>query len=264
MLELENIKKVFFPGTINERIALQNLNLTVSEGEFVTVIGENGAGKSTMLNVISGVHPADGGRILLDGEDISRQKEYKRSRHIGRVFQDPLKGTAFDMTIEENLSIALGKGAARGLTPGIPRAAREMFRERLSLLGIGLEQRMKHKVGLLSGGQRQALTLLMATIVRPKLLLLDEHTAALDPGAADTVNELTTKIVTENNIATLMVTHNMSSALAYGTRTIMMSEGTIVLDVSGAERGAMTVADLIAKFAEKKGRALDDDKLLLS
>lgn len=264
MLQLEAIYKIFFPGTINERVALKDLSLTVSEGEFVTVIGENGAGKSTMLNVISGVFAADEGKILLDGKDISRQKEYKRSQHIGRVFQDPLKGTAFDMTIEENLSLAYGKGRPRGLTPGLTRAARDMFRERLSLLGIGLENRMKHKVGLLSGGQRQALTLLMATIVRPKLLLLDEHTAALDPGAAETVNALTETIVSENNIATLMVTHNMSSALAHGTRTIMMSEGAIVLDVSGAERAAMTVSELVAKFAEKKGRALDDDKLLLS
>lgn len=263
MLDIQDITKIFSPGTVNEKTALNGLSLKIEEGEFVTVIGENGSGKSTLLNVISGTFTPEAGKILLDGTDITRQKEYRRSRHIGRVFQDPLKGTAFDMTIAENLAIAFGKNKPRGLTPGISRRDEIFFRDRLSLLGLGLEDRLRHKVGLLSGGQRQALTLLMAAIVKPKLLLLDEHTAALDPGAAETVSRLTEKIVGEQNVATLMVTHNMSHALKSGSRTIMMSEGQIVLDVSGDERAELTVEDLIQRFAAKKGHVLDDDRLLL-
>jgi len=263
MLVLDNVSKVFSPGTVNEHYALSGLSLTLTDGEFVTVIGENGAGKSTLLNVVSGVFPCDGGKIMLDGTDITTQKEFRRSRQIGRVFQDPLKGTAFDMTIAENLSLAFGKNKTRGLTPGLSKKDDNFFRNKLELLGLGLENRMNHKVGLLSGGQRQALTLLMATIVNPKLLLLDEHTAALDPAAAETITRLTEQIVAEQGIATLMVTHNMKQALKSGTRTIMMSAGQIVLDVSGEERASLTVEDLVARFAAKKGKTLDDDRLLL-
>jgi len=263
MLKVENLNKIFASGTINERTALSRLSLTVNEGEFITVIGENGAGKSTLLNVISGTYTADNGKIYLDGSDITNWKEYKRSQFIGRVFQDPMKGTAFDMTIEENLALAYGKNKPRNLTMGISRKDEQFFKDRLEELGLGLENRLKHKVGLLSGGQRQALTLLMATIVKPKLLLLDEHTAALDPGAAENVTRLTEQIVSEQNIATLMVTHNMKQALKSGTRTIMMSEGQIVFDFSGNERVNLTVEDLIKLFAERKGKELTDDKLLL-
>jgi ABC-type uncharacterized transport system, ATPase component len=229
----------------------------MDRGEFITIIGNNGAGKSTLMNCISGVFPVDSGTILLDGEDLTRQPEYKRARHIGRVFQDPLKGTAFDMTIEENLSIAICKNRFHGLQPGISRKDREYFRERLALLEMGLENRMNQKAKLLSGGQRQALTLFMSIISEPKLLLLDEHTAALDPAAARKVLELTNLFTQENNLTTLMITHNMKAALENGTRTILMRDGQILMDVRGEERKNMTVETLIAKFE------IDNDRMLL-
>src|SRR5690554_808423 len=230
MLKLAGVSKTFGIGSINEKRALDRVDLSLKPGEFVTVIGGNGAGKSTLFNCISGMYEIEEGQIILDGMDITDQPEYKRSRYIGRVFQDPLKGTAFDMTIEQNLAIALGKGQRADFRPGLAKKDLSYLRERLAVLDLGLENRMKHKVGLLSGGQRQALTLLMATLVKPKLLLLDEHTAALDPASAKTVTELTKKIVSENNITTLMITHNISSALDMGTRTIMMKSGSIVMD----------------------------------
>jgi putative ABC transport system ATP-binding protein len=229
----------------------------MDRGEFITIIGNNGAGKSTLMNCISGVFPVDSGTILLDGEDLTRQREYKRARHIGRVFQEPLKGTAFDMTIEENLSIAICKNRFHGLQPGISRKDREYFRERLALLEMGLENRMNQKAKLLSGGQRQALTLFMSIISEPKLLLLDEHTAALDPAAARKVLELTNLFTEEKNLTTLMITHNMKAALENGTRTILMRDGQILMDVRGEERKSMTVETLIAKFE------IDNDRMLL-
>lgn len=263
MLELQNISKTFAKGSINEKKAISQLNLSLQEGDFLTVIGGNGAGKSTLLNLIAGVYETDEGHILLDNVDMTFYPEYKRSCYIGRVFQDPLKGTAFDMTIEENLAIAYAKGKPRGLRPGINKKDLAFFQERLARLELGLENRMKQKVGLLSGGQRQALTLLMATIVKPKLLLLDEHTAALDPAIAQRVIELTRELVEENNLCTIMVTHNMTSALEYGNRTIMMDEGRIILDLAGEARGAMTVEGLIEQFSQQSGNALDNDRLLL-
>lgn len=263
MLEIKNATKVFSPGTINERVALKAVSLSMREGEFVTVIGGNGAGKSTLLNCISGVYSLDTGSIALDGRDITRSPEYKRSNLIGRVFQDPLKGTAYDMTIEENLAIAYYKGKPRNLMAGITRKDLNLYREKLSHFELGLEDRMKSKVGLLSGGQRQALTLLMATLVKPKLLLLDEHTAALDPGTAKKVLELTKSIVTEEKITTLMVTHNMKAALELGSRIFMMNEGCIVLDASGEEKQRLTVDGLIERFGEKSGESLNNDRMLL-
>lgn len=263
MLRIEQVSKIFGKGSINEKLALDNVSLTLDEGEFITVIGGNGAGKSTLLNCISGVYDTDKGRILLDSEDITFSPEYKRSRYIGRVFQDPMKGTAYDMTIAENLAIAYAKGKPKDLSAGIKKSDYNMFRERLSLLGLGLEDRMTQKVRLLSGGQRQALTLLMATIVKPKLLLLDEHTAALDPSAAAKVLELTRRIVAEEKLCTIMITHNMRDALDYGTRTVMMHEGRIILDISGKEREEMTVERLIEQFGSKSGTKLDNDRMLL-
>ena len=257
MLKINQITKTFGKGTINEKIAIDNLSLDMDRGEFITIIGNNGAGKSTLMNCISGVFPVDSGTILLDGEDLTRQREYKRARHIGRVFQDPLKGTAFDMTIEENLSIAICKNRFHGLQPGISRKDREYFRERLALLEMGLENRMNQKAKLLSGGQRQALTLFMSIISEPKLLLLDEHTAALDPAAARKVLELTNLFTQEKNLTTLMITHNMKAALENGTRTILMRDGQILMDVRGEERKNMTVETLIAKFE------IDNDRMLL-
>ena len=257
MLKINQITKTFGKGTINEKIAIDNLSLDMDRGEFITIIGNNGAGKSTLMNCISGVFPVDSGTILLDGEDLTRQREYKRARHIGRVFQDPLKGTAFDMTIEENLSIAICKNRFHGLQPGISRKDREYFRERLALLEMGLENRMNQKAKLLSGGQRQALTLFMSIISEPKLLLLDEHTAALDPAAARKVLELTNLFTEEKNLTTLMITHNMKAALENGTRTILMRDGQILMDVRGEERKSMTVETLIAKFE------IDNDRMLL-
>lgn len=263
MLKIENVSKIFSKGSVNEKVALNNIGLTLEEGEFVTVIGGNGAGKSTLLNCISGVFSIDGGKMILDHVDISKVPEYKRSCYIGRVFQDPLMGTAFDMTIEENLAIAYAKGKPRGLRPGITKSDAILFRERLALLELGLEDRMKEKVGRLSGGQRQALTLLMATIVNPKLLLLDEHTAALDPSIARKVLQLTNEIVEEGNLCTLMITHNMKAALEHGTRTIMMHDGKIIMDIQGREREGVTVEWLIEQFNRKSGAELDNDRMLL-
>lgn len=264
MLKINSIKKVFGAGSINEKIALNNLSLSLEEGEFVTVIGDNGAGKSTLLNCIAGEYIIDEGQILLDDIDITYMPEYKRSQYIGRVFQDPLKGTAYDMTIAENLAIAYAKGKPKGLRAGIHKKDINLFKEKLSLLHLGLEDRLKQKVGLLSGGQRQALTLLMATIIKPKLLLLDEHIAALDPKIAEKVLNITGEIVEDQNISTLMITHNMKAALEYGTRTIMMHEGQIILDIKGEEREDMTVESLIDQFGKKARHELEDDRILLS
>ncbi|AHF08150.1 ABC transporter ATP-binding protein [Desulfitobacterium metallireducens] len=263
MLEIKSISKTFAQGSINEKRALQKVNLSLKEGEFVTVIGGNGAGKSTLFNGIAGVFSIDEGKILLDADDVTFDSEYKRSRLIGRVFQDPLKGTAFDMTIEENLAIALAKGEPLSLRPGLRKKDSHRLQERLELLDMGLENRLKSKVGLLSGGQRQALTLLMATIVKPKLLLLDEHTAALDPATAKKVMSLTQKFVTEENLCTLMITHNMKASLEFGTRTIMMHEGRIILDLQGEERNNMTIDKLIEQFEQRSGSEMDNDRMLL-
>ena len=264
MLEIRSIKKVFEAGSINEKIAINNLSLTLEEGEFVTIIGDNGAGKSTLLNCIAGEYIVDEGRILLDGIDITYMPEYKSSQYIGRVFQDPLKGTAYDMTIAENLAIAYAKDKPKNLQPGIRKSDIKMFREKLSLLQLGLEDRLNQKVSLLSGGQRQALTLLMATIVKPKLLLLDEHIAALDPKIAKKVLQLTGEIVEKEKITTMMITHNLKVALEYGSRTIMMHEGQIILDIKGEEREEMTVESLINLFGKKAKHDLENDRILLS
>ena len=257
LLEIKEITKVFGEGTVNEKVALNSVSLTLREGDFVTVIGNNGAGKSTLLNCIAGVHNVDKGSIVLDGKDITRLSEHKRARWMGRVFQDPLKGTAFDMTIEENLAIAYYKNKSRGLSPGITSKDRELFREKLSMLEMGLEDKMTQKVKLLSGGQRQALTLFMAAITEPKLLLLDEHTAALDPAAASKVLALTDRFAEDPKLCTLMITHNMKDALKHGNRTILMKDGQIMMDISGEERRQMTVEKLIEKFS------IDNDRMLL-
>lgn len=257
LLEVNKIRKSFGAGSVNEKLALNDVSLKLKEGDFVTVIGNNGAGKSTLLNCIAGVFPIDEGSILLDGEDITRQPEHKRARHIGRVFQDPLKGTAFDMTIEQNLAIAYYKNQSRGLKIGISRKDRELFREKLAMLDMGLENRMTEKVKLLSGGQRQSLTLFMAVIAKPKLLLLDEHTAALDPAAAEKVLELTRIFAAQEGLCTLMITHNMKDALRYGNRTILMKSGRIAMQLEGEERESMTVEKLIEKFS------IDSDRMLL-
>ena len=264
MLELKNIYKTFNPGTVNEKVALNGLELTLEEGDFVTVIGGNGAGKSTMLNAVAGVWPIDMGRILIDGQDITRLSEHKRAKYIGRVFLDPMMGTAATMGIEENLALAARRGASRTLRPGITRKEREQYRQALAGLGLGLEDRMTSKVGLLSGGQRQALTLLMATLQKPKLLLLDEHTAALDPKTAAKVLDLSEKIVTEHHLTTLMITHNMKDAIKYGNRLIMMYEGRIIYDVRGKEKQNLDVADLLAKFEQVSGDEAANDRMLLS
>lgn len=261
MLELRRISKTFHPGTQDERIALNDVNLKVETGDFVTVIGANGAGKSTLFNAISGTFQVDRGNILLDGRDITWVPSHRRSRVIGQLFQDPMKGSAPHMSIEENLALASGRG---GWFSHISRRDREDFRERLRLLGMGLEDRMEQPVGLLSGGQRQALTLLMATFSKPQLLLLDEHTAALDPGTAEKVLELTDKIVREDHLTCLMVTHNMQSALELGNRTLMMNHGRIILDTRGEERAGLTVADLLERFRRLNGAELDNDRMLLS
>ena len=257
MLKIQNLVKTFGKGTINELKALDGIDFHGREGDFITIIGSNGAGKSTLMNSIAGVFPSDSGSIVLDGIELSKLPEHKRAVHIGRVFQDHLKGTAFDMTIEENLSIAYNKTRKRGLQAGINKADRELFREKLSMLGMGLEDRMKEKARLLSGGQRQALTLLMAVISKPKLLLLDEHTAALDPSAAKKVLELTDKFAAEGRMCTMMITHNMKAALEHGNRTILMQAGRIVMDISGKERDEMTVEKLVEKFE------IDNDRMLL-
>lgn len=265
MLQVSNVSKTFNPGTVNEKLALNNVSLSLEKGDFVTVLGSNGAGKSTLFNAIAGSFLTDAGKIILDGEDITDLADYKRSKFIGRMFQDPLRGTAPSMTIEENLALAYLRANER-TSPfsRVSKADRDEFRARLSQLGLGLEDRMKQPVGLLSGGQRQALTLLMATLVTPKLLLLDEHTAALDPATAEKVLELTKSIVSENGITCLMITHNLASALSVGNRTIMMDNGKIVLSVGGEERRGMSVGDLLARFRTSTGEALDNDRILLS
>ena len=263
MLELKNISKTFNAGTVNQKVALNGLNLTMNEGDFVTVIG-NGAGKSTMLNAIAGVFQVDTGKILIDGVDVTALPEYKRAKYIGRVFQDPMMGTAATMQIEENLALAARRGKPRTLRPGITKADREFYKEQLRILDLGLEDRMTTKVGLLSGGQRQALTLLMATLQQPKLLLLDEHTAALDPKTAAKVLEATQRIVEKNHLTTMMITHNMRDAISYGNRLIMMYEGHVVVDVSGEEKKNLTVEQLLNLFSRASGSDEADDKLLLS
>ena len=264
MLKLENISKTFNPGTINEKKALVDLSLHLAPGDFVTVIGGNGAGKSTMLNAIAGVWPVDKGRIWLDGNDITALPEHKRAGLIGRVFQDPMMGTAPNMQLEENLALALRRGQKRGLRWGVTNDERGSYREVLKTLGLGLEDRMTAKVGLLSGGQRQAVTLLMASLRKPKLLLLDEHTAALDPATAAKVLELSDKIVSENKLTTLMITHNMTDAIRHGNRLVMMNEGHIILDVSGEAKKRLTKQQLVDMFAQLAGTQLDSDEVLLS
>ena len=258
MLELKGLYKTFNAGTVNEKRAINGLDLTLEDGDFVTIIGGNGAGKSTMLNLISGVFPADEGSITLNGADLTHLPEHKRAKYLGRVFQDPMMGTAATMGIEENLALANRRGRGRGLGKGITREERELFRERLATLGLGLEDRMTSKVGLLSGGQRQALTLLMATLKKPELLLLDEHTAALDPKTADKVLQLTEEIVARDKLTTLMVTHNMKNAIQYGNRLIMMDAGRVVVDIRGEEKKNLTVRDLLEKFN------IESDRMLLS
>lgn len=261
MLDISHIFKTFNPGTVNEKRVLNDLSFHASKGDFVTIIGANGAGKSTLFNAISGSFFTDSGTITLDGEDITLLPDHKRAKFIGRLFQDPMRGSAPGMTIEENLSLASGHG---GWLSSISRDDRRLFREKLSLLEMGLEDRMDHPVGLLSGGQRQALTLMMATVNPPKLLLLDEHTAALDPATAEKVLELTENIVSEQKLTCLMVTHNMQSALDLGNRTVMMNNGKIIFDTSGEERTKLTVSDLLQKFREASGNDLDNDRMLLS
>ena len=258
MLEVRNLYKTFNAGTINEKKAINGLSLTLEDGDFVTVIGGNGAGKSTLLNLVAGVFPVDDGSITIDGQDVTRLPEHKRAKFIGRVFQDPMMGTAATMGIEENLALAYRRGQARGLRYGINNEERKLYREKLAILGLGLEDRLTSKVGLLSGGQRQALTLLMATLKKPKLLLLDEHTAALDPKTAAKVLETTEKIVQRDHLTTLMITHNMRDAIAHGNRLIMMDAGRIVVDICGEEKKNLTVQDLLDKFH------VESDRMLLS
>ena len=264
MLKIEHVCKTFNAGTVNEKKALKGLNLHLKPGDFVTVIGGNGAGKSTMLNSVAGAFPVDSGKILIDGVDITHLPEYKRAQYIGRVFQDPMMGTAATMQIEENLALAARRGQKRGLGIGITKAERESYREQLKILDLGLEDRLTAKVGLLSGGQRQALTLLMATLRKPKLLLLDEHTAALDPKTAAKVLEATQRIVEKDNLTTLMITHNMRDAIAYGNRLIMMYDGHIVVDVSGEEKKKLTVEQLLSLFSQASGSDEVSDKMVLS
>jgi putative ABC transport system ATP-binding protein len=264
MLELKNIKKTFFPGTVNEKVALKGIDLTLEDGDFVTIIGGNGAGKSTLLNAIAGVWKLDQGQVVIDGVDVTGLPEHKRAKYLGRVFQDPMMGTARDMEIEENLALALRRGKRRTLKWRISKAERERYRQILADLDLGLEARMTHKVGLLSGGQRQAVTLLMATINTPKLLLLDEHTAALDPKTAAKVLEITDRIVAQDHLTTLMITHNMKDAIAHGNRLIMMHEGRIIIDVKGEEKKKLTVEDLLAMFAKASGSEFASDRAILS
>lgn len=258
MLELKGLYKTFNAGTVNEKRAIDGLDLTLENGDFVTIIGGNGAGKSTMLNLIAGVFPVDSGLIRLNGYNLTRLPEHKRARFLGRVFQDPMMGTAATMGIEENLALAYRRGKTRGLGYGINHAERQLYREKLAMLGLGLEDRMTSKVGLLSGGQRQALTLLMATLKKPDLLLLDEHTAALDPKTADKVLRLTEEVVARDQLTTLMVTHNMKNAIEYGNRLIMMDAGRVVVDIRGEEKKKLTVRDLLEKFN------IQNDRMLLS
>ena len=264
MLEARNIVKTFNVGTVNEKKALRGINLTLEDGDFVTVIGGNGAGKSTFLNAISGVWPVDRGQIIIEGKDITGLPEHKRALYLGRVFQDPMTGTAANMQIEENLALAARRGSFRFLKAGITQKEREMYREKLKVLDLGLEERMTSKVGLLSGGQRQALTLLMATLKKPKLLLLDEHTAALDPKTASKVLDATERIVGRDHLTTLMITHNMKDAIVHGNRLIMMYEGNIIYDVSGEEKKKLKVADLLAKFEQASGGEFANDRMILA
>lgn len=267
MLEVQNITKVFERGTVNEHVALKDMSLSLKKGDFVTIVGSNGAGKSTLFNAICGSFLTDKGKILLDGEDITFQTEYKRALKIGRVFQDPMKGTAPNMTIEENLALAYTRASGNHRNPfsmGITKKKTEFFRENLSRYNMGIEDRMKTKIGLLSGGQRQVVTLLMCTLAIPKLLLLDEHTAALDPATAEKVMEITKTIVAENEITTMMITHNLNQSLSTGNRTIMLDAGELILDVKGEEREKMTMDDLIEMYAMKKKQAFDNDRILLS
>ncbi len=264
MLDVKNIYKTFNPGTVNEKTALRGVSLTLNDGDFVTVIGGNGAGKSTLLNAVAGVWPVDEGCISIGGVDVTKLPEHKRAKYIGRVFQDPMMGTAATMQIEENMALAARRGRVRTLRPGITRDERDHYRETLKILDLGLEDRLTSKVGLLSGGQRQALTLLMAALRKPDLLLLDEHTAALDPKTAAKVLDATERIVQKDRLTTLMITHNMKDAIAHGNRLIMMYEGNIALDISGEEKKKLTVEDLLAKFGQATGSDEADDKLLLS
>ena len=264
MLEIKNVNKTFNEGTINEKQVLFDLSLTLNDGDFVTVIGGNGAGKSTMLNIVAGAYGVDDGQILIDGEDVTNLPEYKRAKYIGRVFQDPRMGTASDMWVEENMSIADSRGHNRGVRWAITSRDRERYREQLKLLDLGLEDRLTTKMGLLSGGQRQAITLLMAAMKKPKLLLLDEHTAALDPKTAGKVLEITDKLITENKLTALMVTHNMRDAIAHGNRIIMMNAGKIILDISGEEKKKLTVEELLAQFSKLSGAEFSNDRALLS
>ncbi|MCD7836533.1 MAG: ABC transporter ATP-binding protein [Lachnospiraceae bacterium] len=263
-LEINDVHKVFNRGTINEKTALDGVNIKLNYGDFVTIIGGNGAGKSTTLNAIAGVWPVDYGRIIIDGNDITGLPEHKRAAYLGRVFQDPMTGTAATMDIEENMAIAYRRGQRRTLRWGISKAERELFREKLGTLGLGLEDRMTSKVGLLSGGQRQAITLLMASLRQPKLLLLDEHTAALDPKTAAKVLEISDKIISENNLTAMMVTHNMKDAIAHGNRLVMMHEGKVIYDVSGEEKKNLHVKDLLAKFEEASGGEFANDRMILA
>ena len=264
MLEIQNIHKTFNPGTINETVALNGVNLNLNPGDFVTIIGGNGAGKSTTLNAIAGVWSVDEGKIIIDGVDITKLSEHKRALYLGRVFQDPMTGTAATMSIEENMAIAARRGERRGLGWGITKKERERYKEALKELDLGLEDRLSSKVGLLSGGQRQAITLLMASLKKPKLLLLDEHTAALDPKTAAKVLAISDKIIQEHQLTAMMVTHNMKDAIAHGNRLIMMHEGKIIYDVSGEEKKNLKVADLLAKFEEVSGGEFANDRMMLS
>ncbi|MCI5503085.1 MAG: ABC transporter ATP-binding protein [Anaerobutyricum sp.] len=264
MLEIKNLHKTFNKGTINEKVALDGVDLNLNPGDFVTIIGGNGAGKSTTLNAIAGVWDIDEGEIIIDGDDITRLTEHKRARYLGRVFQDPMTGTAATMSIEENMAIAARRGESRGFRWGITKKEREQYKEQLKMLGLGLEERLSTKVGLLSGGQRQAVTLLMAALKKPKLLLLDEHTAALDPKTAAKVLEISDKLIEENHLTAMMVTHNMKDAIAHGNRLIMMHEGKIIYDVSGEEKKKLHVSDLLAKFEEVSGGEFANDRMMLS
>lgn len=263
MLNMNHVSKLFNPGTVDEKIALTGVNLHLKPGDFVTVIGSNGAGKSTLMNIISGVMKPDAGEVSIDGNTIGHLPEYRRSRWIGRVFQDPMAGTAPNMTIEENLAMAYRRGASRGLSIGVTAVKRKMFREELTRLGIGLENRLRAKVGMLSGGERQALSLLMATFTKPRILLLDEHTAALDPARAELITRLTEEIVRELKLTTLMVTHNMEQAIRLGNRLIMMDKGRIILDVSEERKKHLTVEQLLGEFEQISGHKLSDDRLML-
>lgn len=264
MLEIKNVSKTFNAGTVNEKKVLSGLDLTLKDGEFVTVIGGNGAGKSTMLNMVAGLYPVDDGNIVIDGIDVTKLPEYKRAKYIGRVFQDPRMGTATDMWVEENMAIADRRGKTRNLKWSISKKDRERYKSELAQLDLGLEDRLSVKMGLLSGGQRQAVTLLMATLQKPKILLLDEHTAALDPKTAAKVLEITEKLISENNLTALMVTHNMKDAIAYGNRLIMMNAGKIIIDVSGEEKKKLTVEALLAEFSRASGTEFANDRTLLS